>query len=87
METSALVSIQGIVIAAAWKPNGDVAAVDIAGYDEKRYRVADDRIGGQLRAHIKKKVIVDGVVKTESGVHLIHVKQFRIDPMDVTSCA
>ena len=61
------------------KQRGDVTEVDIAGNDEKRYRVVDDHIGGQLRDHIKKSVVVDGVVKTQKGALVITVKRFRID--------
>lgn len=78
MKTQSPISISGIVIAAAWTPNGDVTEVDIAGYDEKRYRVVDDHLGEQLRDHIKKRVIVDGVVKTKKGNLVITVKHFRI---------
>jgi hypothetical protein len=78
MGTRDPISIQGIVIAAAWTPNGDVTEVDIAGYDEKRYRVVGDHIGGQLRDHIKKRVVVDGVVKTIKGSLVITVKRFRV---------
>lgn len=78
MKKQGPISIRGIVIAAAWTPRGDVTEIDIAGYDEKRYRVVDDPIGGQLREHIKKSVVVEGVVKTKSGVLMITVKRFRI---------
>lgn len=73
------ISINGIVVAAVWTPEGDVTEVDIAGYDEKRYRVVGDRIGGQLRDHVKKSVVVDGVVKRLKGGLVITVKQFRIN--------
>jgi hypothetical protein len=72
-------SICGIVIAAAWTPQGDVTEVDIAGNDEKRYRVIADDIGGQLRAHIKKCVVVEGVVRARKDGLAITVKRFRID--------
>jgi len=72
------ISIRGIVIAAAWTSRGDITEIDIAGYDEKRYRVVDDPIGGQLRDHIKKSIVVEGVVETKKGVLTITVKQFRL---------
>lgn len=49
------INIRGIVIASAWNQNGEISAVAIAGYDEIRYRIADDHLGAQLRALIKKK--------------------------------
>lgn len=78
MKTQVPISISGIVIAAAWTPLGEVTEVDIAGFDEKRYRVINDQIGEQLRNHIKKTVIVDGVVKTKKGSLEIIVKRFHI---------
>ena len=79
------ISIRGLIIAAAWTQKGEVAAVDIAGYDEKRYRVVDDRIGKQLRTYIKKKVVVHGVLDTENGNKVLYVERFRIDNPDEPS--
>lgn len=79
MNKQAPVSIGGIVIAAAWAPNGDVTEIDIAGYDEKRYRVATNPVGCQLRDHVKKSVVVDGVVKPRKDGLEITVQRFRID--------
>lgn len=76
------ISIRGLIIAAEWTQKGHVAAVEIAGYDEKRYRVVDDRIGRQLRRHIKKIVTVDGVLDTENGNQVLYVERFRIDDPD-----
>ena len=73
-------SIGGIVIAAAWTPQGNVTEVDIAGYDEKRYRVISDKIGVQLREHVKKSVVVEGIVRPRISGFAITVKCFRIDP-------
>ena len=73
------ISIQGLIIAAAWTQEGDVAAVDIAGYDEKRYRVFDDRLGKQLIEHIKKRVAVDGFLDTENGNQVFYVERFLVD--------
>ena len=81
------VTIRGILIAAAWKQNGEILAVDIAGYDEKRYRIADDHLGAQLRALIKKRIVVDGVIETEMNHSVIHIHHFRIDTSEVTKAA
>jgi hypothetical protein len=73
------IKLKGIVIAAAWNKNGDVSAVDIAGYDEKRYRVADDFLGRQLRRFVKERLIIDGIVETTANRLTIHVKKFRTE--------
>ena len=73
------ISIRGLIIAAAWTQKGEVAAVDIAGYDEKRYRVADNHMGRQLRMHTKKKVTVEGVLDTENCNKVLYVERFCID--------
>ena len=77
-------SIHGVVIAAAWTPQGDIKEIDIAGYDEKRYRVVEDNIGGKLRNYIKKSVVVDGFVKSQDGELVITVKRFHIDEPGVS---
>lgn len=74
------IELRGLVVAAAWKANGEVAAVDIAGYDEKRYRVADDGMGKSLRAHLKMRVIIDGLAEQRGDAVVVHVVGFRIDP-------
>ena len=80
MGTRASIKLEGIVIAAAWNTKGEVAAVDIAGYDEQRYRVAGDHMGKKLWAHIKKRIVVDGMFETGANGMVIYVHQFRIDP-------
>jgi hypothetical protein len=77
-------SIHGVVIAAAWTPQGDIKEIDIAGYDEKRYRVVEDHIGGKLRNYIKKSVVVEGFVKSRDGGLVITVKRFHIDEPGVS---
>lgn len=73
------INLKGIVIAAEWGPDGDVSAVDIAGYDEKRYRVANDPKGLQLRQLIKQTVRVNGRLVVEDRRNIIHVVRFRLD--------
>ncbi|BBO84916.1 hypothetical protein DSCO28_54820 [Desulfosarcina ovata subsp. sediminis] len=73
------VQMKGIVIAAAWGENGDITAVDIAGYDEKRYRVADDLVGRQLKQWIKERLIVDGMIEKTGNRTILHVKAFQRD--------
>lgn len=81
------IRLTGIVIAAAWKKNGDIAAVDIAGYDEKRYRVADDPTGRRLRQLVRERLVIDGLIEQTAGQAIIHVKRFHCDhppPVDET---
>ena len=79
METGALVTLKGIVVAAGWKTNGAVSAVDIAGYDEKRYRVADELMGPRLLNLVKEKIIAQGTVASENRQNIIYVHRFRLD--------
>lgn len=81
------VTIRGIVIAAAWKQNGEILAVDIAGYDEKRYRIADNHFGLQLRALIKQRIVVDGFIETKNNNSVIHIHHFHIDSSDAEKAA
>jgi hypothetical protein len=73
------VTIRGIVIASAWNRVGEIKAVDIAGYDEKRYRIADDHIGRQLRVLNKKRIVVKGFFDTENNKPVLYVHHFQID--------
>jgi len=71
-------TIQGIVVAAGWREDGTVTAVDIAGYDERRYRVANDLMGQKVRLFVQKKVIVDGIVTTKNHRNTIKIHRFQI---------
>jgi hypothetical protein len=73
------IHLRGIVIAAAWGENGAVSAVDIADYDEKRYRVADNFVGKQLKQWVKERLIIDGIVETTANRTILHVKSFQHD--------
>jgi len=82
METKNLKTIRGIVLAAEWGKNGLISAVDIAGYDEKTYRVMSDEIGSQLLACVKERVAADGIVIAHRGRPTIRVHRFQIDTTD-----
>lgn len=73
------ITLTGIVIAAAWEQNGAVKAVDFAGYDEKRYRVANDPTGKRLRRRVQERLVVEGVIENTAGQAIIHVKRFHRD--------
>ncbi|MGD9223133.1 MAG: hypothetical protein PVH22_07805 [Desulfobacteraceae bacterium] len=75
-------TIRGIILAAAWGENGAISAVDIAGYDEKTYRVINDEMGKQLRACAKKRVAADGIVMTQNNRLTIQVSRYHIDTAD-----
>lgn len=74
-----LIDLKGIVIAAGWGPDGEVSSVDIAGYDEKRYRVADNPAGRQMFQLIKKAVAIQGRLAIENQQNVIYIEYFRHD--------
>lgn len=82
MSTKKRIVIKGIVVAAAWGADGEIAAVDIAGYDERRYRVANDHKGQQLREWNKKTVVVHGRLGTEGRKNLLYVDRFNAEDAD-----
>ena len=87
MEKWGTINIRGIVIASAWKQNGEISAVAIAGYDEIRYRIVDDHLGAQPRALIKKRIVIDGFIETENKNLVVHIRHFRIDTSDTAKAA
>jgi hypothetical protein len=76
------VTIRGIVTAFDWNRVGQIKAVDIAAYDDKRYRIADDHMGMQLRVLIKKRIVVDGFIGTENNKPVLYIHHFQIDTSD-----
>lgn len=79
MEEKALIELKGIVIAAGWEQNGEVSAVDIAGYDETRYRIANDPMGCKLFQFIRKAVVISGKMDMDNRQNTVHVEYFRLD--------
>lgn len=77
-----LTTIRGIILAAGWEQNGAISAVDIAGYDEKTYRVVNDALGEQLRPLIKKRVAAEGIVTLQAGMLTIRVQRYQLDAAD-----
>ena len=75
-------TIRGIILAAGWEKNGGISAVDIAGYDEKRYRVVNDAMGRQLHDHMRKQVVVQGRVTMRENRLSIYVSRFQIEDFD-----
>ena len=82
MNEFALIDLKGIVIAAEWGPDGDVSAVDLAGYDEKRYRIANDPRGHQLHRLVKQSVVIHGRLSSENKQNIIHVEHYSLDSED-----
>lgn len=75
-------TIRGIILASGWEKNGEISAVDIAGYDEKRYRVVNDAMGRQLHDHMRRQVVVHGRVTMRENHLSIYVSRFRIEDFD-----
>jgi hypothetical protein len=71
------IHLEGIVIAAAWEKNGAVSAVDIAAYDEKRYRVADNLVGQQLKQLVKERLIIDGFIEATADRTILHITSYH----------
>ena len=82
MDARALISLRGIVIAAEWGPDGEVTAVDIAGYDENRYRVAKASIERQLCQLSNEAVIVYGRLVIVNQQNVIFVDHYCLDAID-----
>lgn len=61
--------------------------MDIAEYDEKRYRNADDHMGRQLRRLIKKRIVATGFIQTENDHPVLYVHHFQIDAVDAIKAA
>ena len=76
------IRLKGIVIAADWGSNGKVQAVDIAGCDEKRYRVADSPVGRQLLEHPRTRVFLSGTIDWTTEPATVYVDRFRTDDPD-----
>jgi hypothetical protein len=79
MKKQTPIRLKGIVIPAAWDNKGDISALEIAGYDEKKYRVADDLIGRRLRQCIHERIVVEGVIEKTADRATIYVKGFHFD--------
>jgi hypothetical protein len=74
-----LKNIRGIILAAGWTKDGQISDLDIAGFDEKKYRVVNDEIGTQLQAYIHQRINADGVVVFKKNRLMIYVHHFQID--------
>lgn len=71
--------ITGIVVAAGWDDNGNVALISIQGYDEKEYIVKMNRCGKELMDFINRKVMVSGNISDRvDGKHFIQVNQYDL---------
>ena len=79
MQKPELKTIWGIVIPAVWNEIGDVVSVAIADYGEEKYLVADNEAGRKLLSLLRKRVVVDGIVKKQDAVQVIDIKEIRLD--------
>ena len=70
--------IIGIVVAADWDDNGNVARISIQGYDEKEYIVKMNRCGRELMDFINHKFKVSGNISERvDGKHFIQINQYE----------
>ena len=79
MDMTTTTTIRGIIIPVAWNEKGDAISVAIATYHEEKYLVEDNITGRRLMALLKKRVVVDGIIKDEDTVKKICAKTIRID--------
>ena len=79
MDMTETTTIRGIVIPAAWDEKGNAVSVAIATYHEEKYLVADNITGRKLMSLLKKRVVVDGIIKDDDTVKKIYAKTIRID--------
>jgi len=63
--------------------HGEAKAVEIISPELGRFRIAPDRRGDKLLAHIGKWVTVFGHVEMENGIRVVHVDGFR--PLELYS--
>ncbi len=71
--------ITGIVVAAGWDDEGNVALISIQGYDEREYVVKMNRCGKELMDLINQKVKVSGNVSERlDGKRLIQVGRYDL---------
>ena len=75
-------TIQGIILAAGWGKNGGISAVNIAGYDEKTYRVVNNAMGKKLLDHVRRQVVAHGRVAMRENRLCIYVSQFHTEDFD-----
>jgi len=76
------ITLHGIVIPREWQHDGKVSSVSIADYHEHVYNVANDAMGKQLKAALKKRVIVEGFIKIIDNRETIYVHRIRVDTSD-----
>jgi hypothetical protein len=75
-------TVRGIVLAAGWGKNGRISVVDIAGYDERTYRVVNDAMGKKLLEHVRRQVLAGGRVTLRNNRLCIHVSHFQTEDFD-----
>ena len=79
MDMTETTTIRGIVIPVVWDEKGDAISVAIATYHEEKYLVADNITGRRLMSLLKKRVVVNGIIKDEDTVKIIYAKTIRIN--------
>jgi hypothetical protein len=77
------ITIRGIVIPVAWNEKGDVISVAIATYDEGKYLVENNVKGQQLFLHLRKRIVIDGVLIIRDKIKAIEINNFQEDASKV----
>lgn len=57
--------------------HGEPKLLEIVSPELGRYRIAPDRLGRRLLAHVGKWVTLFGTVEMENGLRVVHVEGFR----------
>jgi hypothetical protein len=74
------VTIRGIVIPADWDEKGNVVAVAVSTYDEVEYLIENNEKGKELKAFIREKVEVSGILREEKNRLIMKIKEYRLKP-------
>ena len=71
-----MASIKGIVIPAAWDPNGNIISLAIATDDEQEYLVDNRQRINKLISLLRQEVVVTGTVRQTEKNKIIRVESY-----------
>ena len=80
-ESSAPVTIRGIIIPVDWDQSGNVMALAVSTHDEDEYLINKDDKGEQLTAFIRKSVEIRGHVTESQNRKTIRVEKYELKPV------
>lgn len=75
-------SFAGIIIPDSWDSNGRVTQTALVTYLEEKFLIVDDEKGRELRAYLRKKMVIEGKLFTRGTARAIAVTSFQIDTSD-----